>query len=168
MNIAAHWTGPDACRFPATSRPLALLFGVPFKNYRVILHEHAENCFLLARQAFMPDGAAAQRRRTPFTRSFQTGEYACPHLMTRNLWVFTMVTLPTSRTSPPLMVEGNPTTFMQNTGQAQVRKSFARQGFTGVEKFYVWFYKEITRQKSPAGQTGKKQVKAESVYIRIT
>ena len=73
MNIAAHWTGPDACRFPATSRPLELLFGVCFKNYRFFLHVHAENCFLFARRAFTPDGAAAVKAHDAPGGQFQTG-----------------------------------------------------------------------------------------------
>ena len=117
MNIAAHWTGPDACRFPATSRPLELLFGARFKNYRFFLHNHAENCFLFARRAFTPGEAAAKGHMTPFDSHNQTDEFACPYLLTQTFGYFTMVALPTSRTSPPLMVEGNPTTFMQNTSQ---------------------------------------------------
>ena len=59
MNIVAHWTGPYACRFHAASRPLALLFGELCKNYRVILHNDAGNCFYLARRAITPDEPAA-------------------------------------------------------------------------------------------------------------
>ncbi len=124
--------------------------------------------FYLARRAITPDEPAAITAKAPFRGCVRTEKHALvrPCLHTRKPLGLNDGYFATSFMSPPFLVEGNPTAFMQNTSQKSCRKILATPGFAGNNIFPAPSSENKTRQKSPAGQINGKQVKAEPLIYK--